>query len=138
MREIDDTSGLVAAQMPPETIRLGSYDADLTVDASDFTRTVMPIGAFQTDGNDDEPLFLFDVTALLHAHAGKPIGFRLELDTPLGFDAIGTFGAQFTVSPLLTRLEYSAVPLPASLFSLVLALPLLFARRSSDSPWGRH
>src|SRR5262245_73652 len=71
----------ISLPVPPDRHGLSSYaDADLVVDASDYDRSTLPVGTFETDANlETMGSFTFDVTSVVAQQRGSALGFRVKL-----------------------------------------------------------
>lgn len=75
-----ESRGWTAYPFPPDVHELSSYtDVDLVVNTGDYDRPTSPIGTFETDGNEPQGTFTFDVSRQVAQSLGSRLGFRVKL-----------------------------------------------------------
>lgn len=77
---------------PPDIHELGSYDADLVVDTSDYDVSTSPVAEFETDSNLEEQSFSFVITALVNQYKGRKLGLRIKLSVGPDYFGEGFLG----------------------------------------------
>ena len=102
----------IADPRPPDVHEVSSYtDVDFIVTAADFDRATTPLATFQTDVNEDQGTFRFDVTDLVRAH-GAGLGFRVKLavdPVETGFVPLGSaFSGSSTPPGFVLEVETTA------------------------------
>ena len=90
---------------PPDVHELSYYPADLSVDVSDYDASTELFATLETDNNEVNRVFTFDVTDIARESNGSALGFRIKLEIDPSTVCSGSegsaFGDVFIVPPKL-------------------------------------
>ena len=96
---LEESRAIISSPVPPDTHILSYYTADLEVTSDDYNRSTTYFESFETDANDSQGEFIFDVTSLINEFEEANLGFRVELSIDTTFDEIKNFGSGFKANP---------------------------------------
>ena len=106
---IEDQGGRANSPVPPVVHRLLYYPADLVVGNDDFDAAATEWATFKNDANASLRTYRIDITPLVREFAGRPLGFRIQLDVdpagPCPFPGGTGFGSLFNHPPVIEVLN---------------------------------
>jgi hypothetical protein len=106
-----ENRGWTSAPLPVDLHELGFYPADLAVGTNDYAQPVTLLDTFETDPNEAQRTFAFDITELLERFQGGNLGFRVKLAADPDYSTEGFLGTGFR-TPQIVVSTCTNVPPP--------------------------
>jgi hypothetical protein len=92
---LEETGGNTSAVFPPDLHEVSFFDADRSLEVSDFHRSTSALSTLETRLHVPNEVFSFDVAQVINRFRGTRLWFRIKLGIDPDFAGMGSFGASF-------------------------------------------